>query len=70
MKNIKDKQFDDLRQESIKTITKSRIYKNFFYGKILHLCCSPHKGCNKIPVSKKRSWKFYRENQYKQRNEL
>lgn len=64
---MKNNNFDDLRQESIKSTVHNRIYKNLFYGKVLGLCCSPHKGCNKIPArrNRKTNWKYYRQKQYK-----
>jgi len=64
MKNLKSKPFNDLKQESIYFVTQECLYKRYL-TKSLRLCCSPHKGCNKIGRKPITVWKKYRKTQYK-----
>ncbi len=66
MKNLKNFDLEDFRQENLHWITHFQLY-NKYLMKELGLCCYPHKGCNKIPAHRycERSWKSYRKTQYK-----
>jgi hypothetical protein len=56
---------DDSRQENYINTTNSRVCRLLFY-KHLGMCCSPHRGCNRMRSSLygKNNWKLHRKNQY------
>ena len=66
MRNLKNIDFDEFRQENINTTLNKVVYK--YYAFVEHgLCgyCAPNKGCNRARKSHHNNWKEKRKTQYR-----
>ncbi len=67
MKNLKSIIFTENEREEFKTTTVNQIYHKIFLKKVIAGCpiCPANKGCNINYKQRFRTWKYYRETQYK-----